>query len=165
MFPDAFLSRAADLIASCRTRGLTVATAESCTGGLLAALITAIPGSSDVFERGFVTYSNAAKIECLGVSPRILEDFGAVSGEAARAMAEGALAHSSADMTLSVTGIAGPGGGSPGKPVGLVHFGLARRGGAIVGVEKRFGYLGRDGVRFAAIAMAIELLLEAVVDA
>jgi nicotinamide-nucleotide amidase len=160
MFPDVFLSRAADLIASCRTRGLTVATAESCTGGLVAALITAIPGSSDVFERGFVTYSNAAKIECLGVSPRILEDFGAVSEEAARAMAAGALAHSVADMTLSITGIAGPGGGSPGKPVGLVHFGLARRGGAIVAVEKRFGDLGRDGVRFAAIAMAIELLLE-----
>jgi nicotinamide-nucleotide amidase len=161
MFPDAFLSRAAYLIASCRTRGLTVATAESCTGGLLAALITAIPGSSDVFERGFITYSNAAKIECLGVSPRILEDFGAVSGEAARAMAKGALAHSSADMTLSITGIAGPGGGSPDKPVGLVHFGLARRGGAIVGVEKRLGDLGRDGVRSAAIAIAIELLLEA----
>ncbi len=161
MFPDAFLSRAADLIASCRTRGLTVATAESCTGGLLAALITAIPGSSDVFERGFVTYSNAAKIECLGVSPRILEDFGAVSAEAARAMAAGALAHSSANMSLSITGIAGPGGGSPGKPIGLVHFGLARRGGAIAGVEKRFGDLGRDGVRSAAIAMAIELLLEA----
>jgi nicotinamide-nucleotide amidase len=161
MFPDALLSRAAELIASCRSRGLTVATAESCTGGLLAALITAIPGSSDVFERGFVTYSNAAKIECLGISPRILEDFGAVSGEAARAMAEGALAHSSADMTLSITGIAGPGGGSPGKPVGLVHFGLARRGGAIAGAEKRFGDLGRDGVRSAAIAMAIELLLEA----
>ena len=161
MFPDAFLSRTANLIASCRTRGLTVATAESCTGGLLAALITAIPGSSDVFERGFVTYSNAAKIECLGVSPRILEDFGAVSAEAARAMAEGALAHSFADMTFSITGIAGPGGGSPGKPVGLVHFGLARRGGAIAGIEKRFGDLGRDGVRSAAIVIAIELLLEA----
>ncbi len=115
MFPDPLLSRAADLFASCRTKGLTVATAESCTGGLLAALITAIPGSSGVFERGFVTYSNAAKIECLGVSPRMLEDFGAVSAEAARAMAEGALAHSSADIALSITGIAGPGGGSPGK--------------------------------------------------
>jgi nicotinamide-nucleotide amidase len=160
IFPDAFLSRAADLIASCRTRGLTVATAESCTGGLLAALITAIPGSSDVFERGFVTYSNAAKIECLGVSPRILEDFGAVSAEAARAMAAGALAHSPAGIAVSVTGIAGPGGGSPGKPVGLVHFGLARRGGAIVAVEKRFGDLGRDGVRSAAVATAIEMLLE-----
>ncbi len=162
MFSDAFLSRAADLVASCRTKGLTVATAESCTGGLLAALITTIPGSSDVFERGFVTYSNAAKIECLGVSPRILADFGSVSGEAARAMAAGALAHSSAGMTLSITGIAGPGGGSPGKPVGLVHFGLARRGGAVVAVDRRFGDLGRDGVRSAAVATAIALLLEAV---
>jgi nicotinamide-nucleotide amidase len=162
MFPDAFKSRAADLIASCRAGGLTVATAESCTGGLLAALITAIPGSSDVFERGFVTYSNAAKIECLGVSPWILENFGAVSAEAARAMAAGALVHSSANMTLSITGIAGPGGGSLEKPVGLVHFGLACRGGALVlADEKRFGDLGRDGVRSAAVAMAIELLLEA----
>jgi nicotinamide-nucleotide amidase len=126
----------------------------------LATLITSIPGSSDVFERGFVTYSNAAKIECLGVSPRILEDFGAVSAEAARAMAVGSLAHSPAGIAVSVTGIAGPGGGSPGKPVGLVHFGLARRGGAIVAVEKRFGDLGRDGVRSAAVATAIEMLLE-----
>ncbi len=161
MFPDPLRRRAADLIASCRTRGLIVATAESCTGGLLAAVITAVPGSSGVFERGFVTYSNAAKIECLGVLPGILENFGAVSAEAAQAMAEGALAHSSANMALSITGIAGPDGGSPGKPVGLVHFGLARRGGAIVGVEKRFGDIGRDGVRSAAIAMAIELFLEA----
>ncbi len=161
MFSNACLSRAADLIASCRTKGLTVATAESCTGGLLAAMITAIPGSSEVFERGFVTYSNAAKIECLGVSPRVLEEFGAVSREAALAMAEGALAYSSADLTLSITGIAGPGGGSPEKPVGLVHFGFARRGGATADVEKRFGDLGRDGVRSAAIAVAIELFLEA----
>ncbi|MGH6850661.1 MAG: CinA family protein [Methylocella sp.] len=161
MFSDALKSSAADLVESCRTRGLTVATAESCTGGLLAALITAIPGSSGVFERGFVTYSNAAKIECLGVSPQILEDFGAVSSDAARAMTAGALAHSAAAMALSITGIAGPGGGSPGKPVGLVHFGLARRGGAIIAVEKRFADLGRDGVRSAAIATAIELLLEA----
>lgn len=127
----------------------------------MAAMITAIPGSSEVFERGFVTYSNTAKIECLGVSPRILEEFGAVSREAARAMAEGVLTHSSADMTLSITGIAGPGGGSPEKPVGLVHFGFARRGGVTADVEKRFGDLGRDGVRSAAIAVAIDLLLDA----
>ena len=114
-----------------------------------------------VFERGFVTYSNAAKIECLGVSPRILEEFGAVSREAALAMAEGALAYSSADLTLSITGIAGPGGGSPEKLIGLVHFGFARRGAAAAAVEKRFGDLGRDGVRSAAIAVAIKLLLEA----
>jgi nicotinamide-nucleotide amidase len=161
MFPEPLLIGAAKLIASCRAARLTIATSESCTGGLLAGLITAIPGSSDVFERGFVTYSNAAKIESLGVAPRILEQFGAVSAEAARAMAAGALAHSPADLALSITGIAGPGGGSPEKPVGLVHFGLTRRGGAIITVEKRFGEIGRDDVRSAAIATAIDLLLEA----
>ena len=161
MFSEPFKSRAAALIDSCRAARLTIATAESCTGGLLAALITAIPGSSDVFERGFVTYSNAAKIESLGVAPPILEQFGAVSAEAARAMAAGALTHSLASMALSITGIAGPGGGSSEKPVGLVYFGLARRGGAIITVEKRFGELGRDEVRSAAIATAIDLLLEA----
>ena len=161
MFSEPFKSRAVALIDSCRAARLTIATAESCTGGLLAALITAIPGSSDVFERGFVTYSNAAKIESLGVTPQILERYGAVSAEAARAMAAGALTHSLASMALSITGIAGPGGGSSEKPVGLVHFGLARRGGAIIAVEKRFGELGRDEVRSAAIATAIDLLLEA----
>jgi nicotinamide-nucleotide amidase len=161
MFSEPFKSRAAALIDSCRAARLTIATAESCTGGLLAALITAIPGSSDVFERGFVTYSNAAKIESLGVTPQILERYGAVSAEAARAMAAGALTHSLASMALSITGIAGPGGGSSEKPVGLVYFGLARRGGAIITVEKRFGELGRDEVRSAAIATAIDLLLEA----
>ena len=161
MFSEPFKSRAADFIATCRATGLTVATAESCTGGLLAALITAIPGSSDVFERGFITYSNAAKIESLGVAPRILEEFGAVSAEAARAMAAGVLTHSPAGVALSITGIAGPGGGSPQKPIGLIHFGLARRGGAVIAVEKRFGDLGRDAVRSAAIATAIELLFQA----
>jgi nicotinamide-nucleotide amidase len=161
MFSEPTLKCAADLIVSCRTAGVLIATAESCTGGLLAGLITAIPGSSDVFERGFVTYSNAAKIESLGVRSRILEQFGAVSAETASAMAIGALAHSPAGMALSITGIAGPGGGSPEKPVGLVHFGLARRGGTVITVEKRFGDLGRDAVRLAAVATAIELLLDA----
>ena len=164
MFPEPFRTGAAELIASCRAAGLTIATAESCTGGLLAGLITAIPGSSDVFEQGFVTYSKAAKIESLGVAPQILERFGAVSAEAARAMAAGALAHSPADLALSITGIAGPGGGSPEKPVGLVYFGLARRDANVIIVEKRFGELGRDAVRFAAIATAIELLLDAARD-
>jgi nicotinamide-nucleotide amidase len=161
MFPEDLRSRAADLIASCRAKGLTVATAESCTGGLLAALITTVPGSSDVFERGFVTYSNAAKAECLGVAPQILETFGAVSEEVARKMAEGALARSAASVALSITGIAGPGGGSQEKPVGLVHFALARRSGAVNAVEKHFGDLGRDAVRAAAVATAIDLLLDA----
>jgi nicotinamide-nucleotide amidase len=162
MFSEPSLSRAAALIVSCRAAGVFVATAESCTGGLLAALITAIPGSSGVFERGFVTYSNAAKIESLGVAARILEQFGAVSAETARAMAIGALAHSPAGMALSITGIAGPGGGSDEKPVGLVHFGLARRNGALITVEKRYGSLARDAVRFAAVGTAVELLLESV---
>ena len=162
MFSEPSISRAAALIVSYRAAGVFVVTAESCTGGLLAALITAIPGSSEVFERGFVTYSNAAKMDSLGVAPRILEQFGAVSAETARAMAIGALAHSSAGIALSITGIAGPGGGSDEKPVGLVHFGLARRDGAVITVEERFGDLGREAVRFAAVATAVELLLEAV---
>lgn len=161
MFPQDLKARAADLIASCRNAGVTVATAESCTGGLLATLITTVPGSSDVFDRGFVTYSNAAKIECLGVPVQILDTFGAVSEEAARAMAEGALAHSAASLTLSITGVAGPGGGSLDKPVGLVHFALARKGDATIALEKRYGDLGRDGVRRAAVETAIGLLLDA----
>ncbi len=162
MFSELSLSRTAALISACRDARFLVATAESCTGGLLAALITAIPGSSDVFERGFVTYSNAAKIESLGVESRILEQFGAVSSETARQMATGALIHSTANIALSITGIAGPGGGTPEKPVGLVHFGVARRDGVIITIERRFGDLGRDAVRFAAVVMAVELLSDAV---
>jgi nicotinamide-nucleotide amidase len=162
LFPENLRTSAAGLIATCRNAGVTLATAESCTGGLLAALITTVPGSSDVFERGFVTYSNAAKAECLGVSEQILETFGAVSEETARAMAAGALAHSAASITLSVTGIAGPGGGSPEKPVGLVYFALARKSGGVIAVEKRYGDLGREAVRFAAVATAMDLLIDAV---
>lgn len=161
MFPERYQNRAASLIASCRAKGVTIATAESCTGGLLGALLTAIPGSSEVFDRGFVTYSNAAKIECLGVSPKILEIFGAVSRETALAMAAGTLAHSDATIALSITGIAGPSGGTPQKPAGLVHFGLVRKGGGANAVEKHFGAIGRDAVRSAAIAFAVDLLLEA----
>ena len=152
MFPELLQTRATDLIAFCQTARLTLVTAESCTGGLLAGLITAIPGSSEVFERGFVTYSNAAKMEFLGVASGILERHGAVSAETARAMAEGALAHSLAAIAISITGIAGPGGGSPGKPVGLVYVGLGRRGGAVFAIEKRFGNQGRDAVRSAPTA-------------
>jgi nicotinamide-nucleotide amidase len=154
-------SRAAELVACCRATGITIATAESCTGGLVAALITTVPGSSDVFDRGFVTYSNAAKIECLGVPEQLLQKFGAVSEEAAKSMAAGALAHSGAAIALSVTGIAGPGGGLPAKPIGLVRFALAKRNAAIIAVERRFGDLGRDGVRNAALATAIDMLLNA----
>lgn len=163
MFDDKVRNRAADLVALYRNRGLTLATAESCTGGLIAGLITAIPGSSDVFDRGLVTYSNEAKVECLGVAAAFLDSFGAVSPEVAEAMAAGALARSHADAIVSVTGIAGPGGGSPQKPVGLVYFGWGRRRGRdIATLEKRFGDLGRDAVRSAAVAVALELFFRAV---
>ena len=123
MFDERLLREAESLLEACRTRGLKLATAESCTGGLIAALLTEIPGSSDVVERGFVTYSNEAKSEELGVPADLIAAHGAVSEPVARAMAEGALAHSHADLAVSVTGVAGPGGGSAAKPVGLVHLG------------------------------------------
>ncbi len=162
MFDDDVRSRAAELVARYRDRGLTLATAESCTGGLIAGVITAVPGSSDVLDRGFVTYSNEAKVESLGVAAALLDSYGAVSPEVAEAMAAGALARSHADAIVSVTGIAGPGGGSPQKPVGLVYFGWGRRRGRdIVTLEKRFGDLGRDAVRAAAVAVALELFFRA----
>jgi nicotinamide-nucleotide amidase len=161
MFDAEMRDRAAALIAQYRAKGLTLATAESCTGGLVAGLITEIPGSSDVFERGFVSYSNAAKIECLGVDLALLDAYGAVSREVAEAMAAGALAHSRADAAVSITGVAGPGGGSAEKPIGLVHFGRAWRAGEIVTVEKRFGDLGRTKVRLAAVEVALGLLFDA----
>lgn len=147
-----------DLYAS---RKLMLATAESCTGGLVAGLITEIAGSSAALERGFVVYSNQAKMDLLGVDAATLEAFGAVSAQTARQMAAGALARSRADVAVSITGVAGPGGGSPEKPVGLVHFGCARRGGEIVHVERRFGDVGRAEVRRASVAQALDLLVEA----
>ena len=129
MFPPDLLSDAAALLDRLRAQGLRLATAESCTGGLIAALFTEIAGSSDVVERGFVTYSNAAKTELLGVSDELLARHGAVSEPVARAMVQGALAHSHADVAVSVTGVAGPGGGSDAKPVGLVHIAAMRKGG------------------------------------
>ena len=130
MFAPALIERAAALLTLCRERGLKLATAESCTGGLVAGLLTEIAGSSAVVERGFVVYSNLAKQEMLGVPEATLLRWGAVSAATARAMAEGALAHSAADLAVAVTGIAGPDGGTAEKPVGLVHFAAARRGGA-----------------------------------
>ena len=141
--------------------GLTLATAESCTGGLLAATLTAIAGSSAVVERGFVTYTNVAKTQSLGVAHSLLNAHGAVSAEVARAMAEGALARSNADVAIAITGIAGPGGATPDKPVGLVYFGLAREHMRTQAVERRFGEIGRDGVREASVTFAIELLRQA----
>ncbi|OQW62127.1 MAG: damage-inducible protein CinA [Proteobacteria bacterium HN_bin10] len=146
------------LLGDCRTRGLRIATAESCTGGLIAATLAAVPGASAVLERGFVTYSNEAKADMLGVPPELIRQYGAVSKEVAIAMAEGALAHSRADVAVAVTGIAGPDGGTPEKPVGLVHLAAARRGGALVHEEKRFGELGRHQIQSETVAAAFELI-------
>ena len=154
----ALLARAAALVAAYAAAGLRVVTAESCTGGLVAGVLTAVPGSSAVLERGFVTYSNDAKAEMLGVDPAVIAAQGAVSEAVARAMAEGALAHSRADVAVSITGIAGPGGGSAAKPVGLVHFGLARRDTPTRHRVRRYGDLGRSAIRHRAVADAFDLL-------
>jgi nicotinamide-nucleotide amidase len=158
MFTPELLERAARLILFCRERGLTIATAESCTGGLVAGLLTEIPGSSAVIERGFVVYSNLAKQELLQAPPATIAAFGAVSEQTARAMALGAIANSHAALAVSITGIAGPDGGSPEKPVGLVHFACAGTDGAIEAVERRYGDLGRSAVRLAAVETALDLL-------
>ncbi|MEA2937550.1 MAG: nicotinamide-nucleotide amidase [Alphaproteobacteria bacterium] len=147
------------LLDLCRTKSLKIACAESCTGGLLAATLTDIPSSSDVLERGFVTYSNQAKQDMLGVSALTLAHFGAVSRETAEAMATGALAHAPVDLAVAITGIAGPGGGSPGKPVGLVHFAAGARG-ALIHRERRFGDIGRTQVRVASVVEALAMLRE-----
>lgn len=162
VFDTALVERATALLESCRAKSLKIVTAESCTGGLVAALLTEIAGSSDVFERGFVTYSNAAKNQLLGVSEALIDVCGAVSPEVARAMADGALTHSRADVTVAVTGVAGPGGGSVEKPVGLVQFACGRRMSAIRNAERRFGDIGRAQVRMASVAFALELLEDAV---
>ncbi|MCJ2033679.1 CinA family protein [Methylobacterium sp. J-068] len=152
------LARAEALVAAYAAAGLTVATAESCTGGLVAGLLTAIPGSSAVLERGFVTYSNAAKSESIGVAADLIAAHGAVSAPVARAMAEGALAHSAASVAVAITGIAGPGGGSADKPVGLVHFGLAVEGATVRHLERRYGDIGRTAIRRRAVDDALGLL-------
>jgi nicotinamide-nucleotide amidase len=154
------IEQATALLELCRSKQLRIATAESCTGGLIAATLTEIPGSSDVVERGFVTYSNEAKQEMLGVPAATLLQFGAVSRETAEAMASGALAHAPAELAVSVTGVAGPGGGSPEKPVGLVHFAAASRDGQLIHRERRFGDIGRAQVRQASVAEAFAMLRE-----
>jgi nicotinamide-nucleotide amidase len=157
MLPQATLDAARDLLALLEGRGLTLATAESCTGGLIAAALTAIAGSSAVVTRGYVTYSNEAKQEMLGVPAAALAEHGAVSEAVARAMAEGALHASGADLALSCTGIAGPGGATPGKPVGLVFIGAARRGGGDARVLRRVLPGDRAAVRAATVAEALAL--------
>ena len=161
MFPPDLIAQAEYILSDFRRRGLKLAAAESCTGGLVTALLTEIAGSSDVVERGFVTYSNAAKHELLGVPDEMLAAHGAVSEPVARAMAEGALARSSADVAVAVTGVAGPGGGTAAKPVGLVHFAAARRGGEILHRECRFGDIGRSQVRLTSVREALQLVLRA----
>jgi nicotinamide-nucleotide amidase len=153
------LARAAALLAAVRAYGETVATAESCTGGLLAATLTAIPGSSEMFERGFVTYSNSAKSEMLGVPFWLIERHGAVSEDVARAMAGGVLTHSHASLAVAVTGIAGPDGGTPEKPVGLVYFAAGRRDEPMRSECVLFGDLGRAEIRRRSVERALSLLL------
>ncbi len=143
---------------ACRARKLKLATAESCTGGLVAGALTDIAGSSDVVDRGFVTYSNEAKQQMLGVASETLRDYGAVSKQAAEEMARGAIANSNAQIAVAVTGIAGPGGGSGDKPVGLVHFAAASRGGALTHKEMRYGDIGRGRVREKSVLQALAML-------
>lgn len=157
--------RAAALLDAYSDRGLMIATAESCTGGLIAGLLTEIAGSSRVVDRGFVTYSNEAKAEMLGVAPALIASDGAVSEAVVRAMAAGAIERSRADVAVAVSGVAGPGGGSAAKPVGLVHLACARRGGATVHLEMRYGDIGRSAVRAATTDDALTLLENALAQA
>lgn len=152
---------AEEVLRLARGHGLTIATAESCTGGLIAAAITEVPGSSEVFERGFVTYSNAAKTQMLGVPAGLVEAHGAVSEAVARGMAEGAVSAAHVAMAVAVTGVAGPGGGTDSKPVGLVHFAACRRGRPTLHRERRFGDLGRSEVRRLSVLEALTMLKEA----
>jgi len=158
MFDKEIVETAHEVLELCRARKLKIATAESCTGGLVAGALTEIAGSSAVVERGFVTYSNEAKEAMLGVPAGTLEQFGAVSRETAEAMAKGALAQTPADLTVSITGIAGPDGGSAEKPVGLVHFACADRSGRLAHIERRFGDIGRSPVRQQSVLQALLML-------
>ena len=160
MFSDELTAQAKALLQDCREARVMVATAESCTGGLIAGCLTEIAGSSDVVDRGFVTYSNDAKNAMLEVPMALIEGHGAVSEPVARAMAEGAIAKSTADLAVAVTGVAGPGGGTADKPVGLVHLACAKRGGATLHREQHYGDLGRGGIRQATIRTALEMLAQ-----
>lgn len=150
--------RASELLSQTKSRGYSIATAESCTGGLIAASLAAVPGASASLERGFVTYSNEAKTEMLGVPADLIRNHGAVSRQVALAMVAGALEHSRADIAVAVTGIAGPDGGTAEKPVGLVHIAAARRGGPTLHEEKRFGDVGRHEVQAETVAAAFDLM-------
>ncbi len=158
MFSPALIALAEEVLNEARQKGLRIATAESCTGGLICGLLTEIPGSSDVVERGFVTYSNEAKSDLLGIPLSLIQDNGAVSEVVARAMAEGAIQRSIAQLAVAVTGIAGPGGGTPDKPVGLVHMAAAREGHPTLHAVHRFGEIGRSQVRLQTVETALRLL-------
>jgi nicotinamide-nucleotide amidase len=162
LFPTDLVQAARLLLDDAQARGIKIATAESCTGGLVAALLTEIAGSSATVDRAFVVYSNQAKQEMLGVPGDMIADFGAVSEPVARALAEGALHESRANLTVAITGIAGPGGATPMKPVGLVHFASARENRAIRHEEHRFGDIGRDQVRLEAVRVALRMLHEGI---
>ncbi|HZG28176.1 nicotinamide-nucleotide amidase [Ensifer adhaerens] len=156
---------ARQVIDACRVRNIMIAAAESCTGGLIATTLTEIPGSSAVFDRGFVTYSNTSKIEMLGIFPITIKQYGAVSKETAMEMAHGALARSEAGLSIACTGIAGPDGGTPDKPVGLVHIAAKHYNGTLLHRDMHFGEIGRAAVRFATVKTALEMMLKlAVID-
>ncbi len=162
MFDAELTDQATSLLQSLRDAKLVMATAESCTGGLIAGALTEIAGSSDVVDRGFVTYSNEAKSECLGVPSEMIEEHGAVSEEVARAMAKGAVHRSRASIAVAVTGVAGPGGGSDEKPVGLVHVAVARSGRDTLHKRLELGDIGRAQVRVETVREALALLAKAI---
>lgn len=160
MIDDEMREAAIALLDLCKKKELTLATAESCTGGLVAAALSEIPGSSAVLDRGFVTYSNEAKQQMLGVTPATIDVYGAVSTECADEMAKGALAHAQVDLAVSITGIAGPTGATPGKPIGLVYFCAASRSGRVIAHDRKFGDIGRAKVRHASVMQALAMLHE-----
>lgn len=158
MFSEALLSSSRILLDKAQGKGMKLTAAESCTGGLLSALLTEVPGSSKVFERGFVVYSNRAKQDMVGVPGELIADHGAVSEAVAVAMAEGAVMASRADLAVSITGVAGPSGGTPLKPVGLVHFAVASKSGLVFTEARKFGEVGRSEVRRKSLIQAISML-------
>ncbi len=160
MVDEEMRAAAVALLDLCKKKKLTLATAESCTGGLVSAALSEIPGSSLVLDRGFVTYSNEAKQQMLGVTPATIDVYGAVSKECAEEMAKGALAHALVDLAVSITGIAGPTGAVPGKPIGLVFFTAASRSGRVITHDRKFGDIGRDKVRHASVLQALAMLYE-----
>jgi nicotinamide-nucleotide amidase len=160
MFDDEVVDATKAFLEICQKKKLTAATAESCTGGLVSAAISEIPGSSLVLDRAFVTYSNEAKQQMLGVTPATIDVYGAVSRECAEEMAKGALAHAQVDLAVSITGIAGPTGAVAGKPIGLVYFCAASRSGRVIAHDRKFGAIGRSNVRRASVLQALAMLQE-----